>query len=440
MAGAVGAVALAACGGEDEAAAVVTAAPAATKVVTAEAAQPQAKAVTIRYLDNPGTNVQELNAKFGRDFPNVTLEVVNVPQGEHMREKLITSFAAGGGDYDLFLIDIIDVPQFAVAKWAMDISALLPQSLKDDVMDFAKEGCVYKGRWYGAPAISEWKTWTYNLKMINDAGFSGPPATWDEYVEISKAAMDQGIARFGQHWGWKQGENLAAEWPGFVADQGGVQIDENDNLLINDKYGVAALEMMVRWLQEDKILDAASLQGDNRSAQNAQLAGDSVFGLHWGTPPIVFNNPEKSQVVDQTEIGQIPHSPGSPGFTMAGPMGWSITATTKNPDEAWAYVNARAGLEGSKFLFIQDGTPFGYKSLWNDADVIAAAVNYKVDIPVMSKQSESMAQRIQTPFYNEFSAVLQLELQNALTLQKEPQAALDEVVKQYDIIKEKAGF
>jgi hypothetical protein len=42
------------------------------------------------------------------------------------------------------------------------------------------------------------------------------------------------------------------------------------------------------------------------------------------------------------------------------------------------------------------------------------------------------------PWYSEYSAALQLELQNALTAKKKPQQALDDAVDAYNKIKAKA--
>ena len=443
-AGVLAAAALAGCGEaattEAPAATKAAATAAATAVVTQAAAQPKAEIVTLRYLANPQAAEQKLNENFLAANPNIKLQVINVPEGESERDKLLTSFGAGADDYDFFLIDCIDVPQFAEAGWALDVTGRITEEQHKDAMPFALEGMAYKGRWYGLPAISEWKTWAFNLKRIKDAGFAAAPTTWDEYVEVSKAAMGKGLVKFGQHWGWKQGENLVCDYPALLASLGGKMLDDNLNLLVNQEAPVQALEMMIKWTQDDKIIDPASLTGDNTSSRNAQAAGDTLFGLHWGTPLVILNDPAKSKIPNEADIGLMPHAAGQESWTVSGPMGWSVTTSTKHPEEAYMYVEARAGKEGSKFLFVNDGTPFGWNSLWDDPDVKAVAEKFNVKIDVMREQAKHIINRPAVPFYNEFSAALQLELQKALTQQKKAQAAMDDAVTAYNEIKKKAGL
>ncbi len=82
---------------------------------------------------------------------------------------------------------------------------------------------------------------------------------------------------------------------------------------------------------------------------------------------------------------------------------------------------------------------FGWRSLFDDADVKAFATKSQIDFDISRRQAENIVNRPMIPWYSEYSAALQLELQNALTQKKKPQQALDDAVAAYTKIKAKAG-
>ncbi|MES4787291.1 MAG: hypothetical protein C4294_17415, partial [Nitrospiraceae bacterium] len=90
------------------------------------------------------------------------------------------------------------------------------RELIEDMLPFARQAVTYKGKWYGLPKDSEWKTWVYNEKMLKDVGINKPPETWEEYVIAAKAVQEKGLVKYAQTWAWEQGENIACDYPMLV--------------------------------------------------------------------------------------------------------------------------------------------------------------------------------------------------------------------------------
>ena len=410
--------------------------PAAAPAAAAPAAPK--KGSVVKLLETPSATVQAMNDDYAKKT-GVTIEPEVIPQGVDSTAKLIASFNAGGSDYDAVRVDVIDLALYATSNWVDDVSAKWPKELQEDLLPFAKQAVTYKGKWYGMPKDSEWKTWVYNDKLLKDAGVSKPPESWEEYVAAAKAVQGKGLAKFGQTWAWMQAENIACDYPALVAGLGGKYLDEGtDELLVNKDAGVQALQYMVDWLNVDKIVDPASLNAKNANSRDAQAAGDAVFGLHWGTPLAILNDPAKSKVVGQCKMGLMPHKAGGPSWTVSGPECWAISKGSKNKDDAWDYLVYRQGKEGSKRQFLGEGTVFGWKSLFDDPEVKAFATKSQIDFDVAKKQADNIVNRPMLPWYHEYSAALQLELQNALTQQKKPQQALNDAVEAYNKVKQKA--
>ncbi|MPM86897.1 hypothetical protein SDC9_133990 [bioreactor metagenome] len=84
-----------------------------------------------------------------------------------------------------------------------------------------------------------------------------------------------------------------------------------------------------------------------------------------------------------------------------------------------------AGPSGEKDLFLADGSPFGYTSVLNDADVQTKMTAAGGE--VTAEQAKSLAVRPSLPYYADFSSALQDTVQKVLTNQVSVQQGLDDL-------------
>jgi len=355
------------------------------------------------------------------ELTGIHVEVTTVPYWGH-REKLLADFVAGGGAYDFYVIDCIEVAEYAEGGWALDVTDFITPEMKKDILPFAAEGMIYQGKWYGLPFISEWKSTVYNAKMFSDAGFDELASTWDEFVAQCKAIQDAGIVKYATAWSWFQGECLICDFAAIVACFGGEFFDEANMPLFNKGGAVDALQWMVDSIHKYEITDPASLTFTESEVDDGMQAGEIAFSFRWGLPLVALNNPEISKVVDQCAIGLSPSYDGEHSACVSGPMGLSINAFSKHPREAWQVLNFRAGFEGAKRNAIGDGIAPGWAALFTDPDVVEAITG----LDIMLEQAKTVINRPRVPWYWDFSVVLQEELHFALTQEKEPQQALDD--------------
>jgi len=385
------------------------------KLVTAEP-------VTLNVLHGPdetGWTASEYER-----FENLTgihVEVTTVPYWGH-REKLLADFAAEGGAYDFFIIDCIEVAEYAEAGWALDVTDWITPEMKEQILPFAAEGMIYQGKWYGLPFISEWKSTVYNAKKFADAGFDELASTFDEFVVQCQEIQDAGLANYGVSWSWFQGECLICDFAALAACFGGQFFDEQNNPLFNAGGAVDALQWMVDSIYKYEITDPASLTFTEGEVEDAMYAGEIAFCFQWGLPLVPLNNPDVSNVVGECAIGLSPSYDGKHSACVSGPMGLSINAFSEHPREAWQVLNFRAGFEGAKRNAVGAGIAPGWAALFTDPDVVEAISG----LDIMLEQAKTVINRPRVPWYWDFSTALQEELHFALTQQKEPQEAMDD--------------
>jgi multiple sugar transport system substrate-binding protein len=162
---------------------------------------------------------QTLIPQFETQYPNVTVQDVQVPYAD-FRRKLLTAIA-GGTAPDLIRSDIIWVPEFA------DMGAL---AKLDEVMsDFSQyssavfEGPLstnyYNGNYYGLPLDTNNRVLISNTAMLTAAGVEVPPTTMDEFLAACQKihALGEGKYCFGDNstsawnlnpWIWSFGGNI----------------------------------------------------------------------------------------------------------------------------------------------------------------------------------------------------------------------------------------
>lgn len=83
-------------------------------------------------------------------------------------------------------------------------------NLESDFFDGALEDVHWNGEFYGIPWRVELRPMMYRTDLLKEAGFSEPPATWEEIVEIGKALT----IRDGDHvtrWGFAPGVTNPAQ-------------------------------------------------------------------------------------------------------------------------------------------------------------------------------------------------------------------------------------
>jgi multiple sugar transport system substrate-binding protein len=383
--------------------------------------------VELNTIEGPG-NVPFYLSRFVEfaDKTGIKVNLNVIPYGRDAGIKLIASFIAGGEQYDVFLIDCIEVAQYAEAGWVMPVDKWITPDLEKEIVPFAKDGMMFKGHWYGLPYASEWKSFVYNDKMLKNADYTEFPKTWDDVVKYSQKLQDSGVVKYATAFSWAQKESLICDFVAIAASFGGDFFDANLNPLFNKGGAVEALQWMVDSLYKYKIVDPASIMWTEDNVDAAMQSGDIAYQLSWGYPLVRLNDPDKSSILDQAKVGLMPSVDGKHPYTVSGPMGWSISKGTKYPEEAWKFIEFIAGPEGSKVAAIQAGMFSGWKSVLNDPEVQAGVPG----LEDMAKQADYIVNRPIVPWYHEFSVMLAEKLHEALTLKKSPQDALNEAIEE----------
>jgi arabinogalactan oligomer/maltooligosaccharide transport system substrate-binding protein len=185
---------------------------------------------------NEGPAFKELITEFNKTYPNVKINYQSVPFGE-AQNKFKTAAAANSGAPDILRAEVAWVSEFASLGYLYELDGT---ELTADASDFlpAPAGSTkYNGKTYGVPQVTDSLALMYNKKLLNDAGITAAPKTWDE-LKTAAATIEEKTGKTGVYLN-PQGYFMLP----FIYGEGGDLIDpEAKKITVNAPEAVAGAE------------------------------------------------------------------------------------------------------------------------------------------------------------------------------------------------------
>lgn len=396
--------------------------------------------VTIHVLtmDQAGLKPAEIDA-IAREFeaknPDIKVNMEYLGY-DFIHDKITTGMAANPPAYDAAMIDVIWPDEFIKAGYLLDVTDRVTPEMKSGMFPASWNGVTRNGRIYGMPWLMDVKYFMYNKDMLQKAGISEPPKTWEELVEQAQTIKDQGIAEFPIIWSWNQKEGVVCDYAVLLYGNGGSFLDASGKPAFNNEQGVQALEWMKKTI-DDGLTNPSSVASDENAVEADFLAGKSAFAVNWLFQYSDSNDASKSQIVGQAAFAPMPifqagMDAGVKGSSVDGSSSFAIMATTPYPDQTWKFLTYLASNE-VQMKYSKEMLPVWQTDFEGDALKTLEAANptNPVTVPAFLAQFPYANERPMVPYYNEASAALQLAIQEALTGVKSPKEALDEAAAKW---------
>jgi multiple sugar transport system substrate-binding protein len=402
-------------------------------------AQPEAEGpatVHVLAMEQAGPTVEEMDsivAEFNESNPNVEV-VIDYVSYDALHDKVTTAMASSPPAYDVFLVDDIWYSEFADKGYILNVSDKITQEMKDGIFEAAWDIPTVEGEVYGMPWLLDEKYFFYNEKLLNDAGFSDPPKTWEEMVDQATVIKEKGIAEYPIVWSWGQYEAAICDWVTLLEGNGGKLVDEAGNPMFNDETGIATLTWMVQTV-EDGITNPASVSYVEEDVRNVFSQGKAAFALNWTYMYDLVNlNEEESQVTGEIKMSLMPAFSGSgvESATLDGSMGFSVADSSPAKEAAWSYIEYLTS-EDVQMRYSAHLLPIWETAFEGEAGelLMSYSESNAVTVPMFKEQFPYSSVRPKVPFYPEASKALQLALQEALTGQKTPEQALNDAAAKW---------
>ncbi len=379
------------------------------------------------YQKQAGVQVEDmerLTAEYESKHPNIDIQWEYVAY-ESIHDKVVTAAMSGTGSYDIVILDGIWPAEFAEAGFILDVTDYYTKEMKENIFPGAIEEVTYKDRYWGVPFLNGVLFFYYNEKMLNEAGFTEPPKTWDEAAKMAYVAKEKGIVEYPFIGSFGLTELLVCDYAVYLFSFGGEFFTDDLKPAFNSPQGVAALQFLIDGLKGG-IYNPASLESESEEVRRIFSQGEAMFSMNWVYVANLTEDPLESNVIGETKAALMPGTDKVYTATVNGGEGLSIMADSKYPDEAWdflawlvspevniTYANRTLPLYPDNF---KPGSPV------EEAQPKLAAI--------ASEQLSYMINRPIVPYYTEASEILQRELQSALLGQKTAEQALADAESQ----------
>ncbi|MET0530275.1 MAG: sugar ABC transporter substrate-binding protein [Microvirga sp.] len=285
-------------------------------------------------------------------------------QWPDMRTKLIADFSVknppdlsaepGGWVQEFAVQGLLRPLDDFVAKDGREIG------FPDDWQGYTIDRNRYQGKQYGVQLHLTCAALLYNVDMLKEAGFSKPPATWQEFREVAKATAKPGKFGFAPnptfyyYWAWLQ-------------QNGAKYYDPTTNTVTLDTPEAAeALQFLADLIHVDKAAPVPVAGADYEGPQKLFTANRAAMIITgpWDVAPILQGNPKLNWAV-------APALTNKTQSTFFGGVSLMIPATAKYPDKAWDLLKRFVALDTELAATKEAGMTMPRKSWAAHADVKA---------------------------------------------------------------------
>ena len=332
-----------------------------------------------------------------------------------LHQYLLTSLEGEIADFDVLVIDVVWVAEFARAGWIADLSSAFPPAIvRRDFSGGAADAVIAGERTYAVPWFVDVGLLYRRTDLAPD-----PPRS---YAELERAIALARRARpelQGILWQGKQYEGLVCNAYEAIWGHGGESLDGGRLALDTEpaRRAVSYLRGLVeRGLSPRQVLSAAE-----EESRRAFQGGRAVFMRNW---PYAWAESQQrgSPVRGRIAISSLPTETGEPGAGALG--GWQLALNARSPrplrEAALALIGQLTSVDANVTMAVHYARNPPREAAYEDARLKNDAAYIASLLPIVRRARP----RPVTPYYAMVTDVLQSELSAAVSGLRSPADAL----------------
>ncbi len=286
---------------------------------------------------------QRLIPAFEQENPNIRVETINLAFNNELKNTLITRASSNRGP-DVVRIDIAWVPEFSLKGLLEPLNGFSDfKDIRNRFNPKAMDVGFYKNEYYSLPLNIYTKAAIFNRELLKQAGYSKPPSTMKEVLEIAR-----------QH-RFTIGLGGLEPWDTipYLYSLGGTLTNENFNKAsgyLNGEGTIHAVEQLTA-LYRENLIDLPEKAGD----------GENLEGVKAGNILMTDDGPWFYSLLNKTELDRalkrtipVPFPQGNGSASIIGGENLVIMKGSKHPNEAWTFMKWMTGKE-AQLIMAQTG-------------------------------------------------------------------------------------
>jgi len=334
----------------------------------------------------------------------------------------------GRPGFDVFMLDVIWVPEFAYAGWLLDLTPFLPGDEPAPHFPAAIETATYNGRIWAVPWVMNAGLLYFRADLLAKHGLR-PPETFAELAaQVRRIQAAEHNPRLdGFLWQGKQYEGLVVNvLEGLWAN--GTRLLAEDGTMFPEPERAEEVLAFLRMLVESGVSPPWVTAADEELTRRAFGDGKAIFLRNWPYALDLFEAPD-SAVRDKVGIAPLPrHAHGARGVGATGGAHLGVSRHTPHPEAAVALVRFLTSEAAQKAMAAGVALNPTRMALYRDPDLVRGHPS----LPRIFSLAAAARPRPVTPYYLMLSTTLQPEFSAVLVGVKTPREAIAHARRRFE--------
>jgi multiple sugar transport system substrate-binding protein len=364
--------------------------------------------------DTSGDLIQGVK-EFNKANPGLTAKLLEFPESaDEQRNQFIQRQRAKSADCDVFESDVVWTAEFASQKWLYDMTPYV-ESRKDEFVPSTLSSVTYQDKIWGVPRVTDAGLLYYRSDKVKQV-----PATWQDVYKQAKSG--NGIVYQGASY-----EGLTVNFLELAFAAGGkILSDDGKKSVIDSPENLKALQFMVDGIKSGAAPKAVTTYMEEEARRTFE-SGRAEFERQW---PYAYalGNMKGSKVKGKFAVAPYPSFAGGGKAAILGGHNSVVSVYSKNPGGALKLVDYLT----SEKRMTKNATDFS-KTPTLTASYADPAVKKSLPFIDQLKQAVEQAKsRPVSPVYSQISQAIYKNVNNALSGQTDPKAALQKAQDDMD--------
>jgi multiple sugar transport system substrate-binding protein len=353
--------------------------------------------------------------QFNKANPGLNAKLLEFPESaDEQRNQFIQRQRAKSADCDVFESDVVWTAEFASQKWLYDMTPYV-ESRKDEFVPSTLSSVTYQGKIWGVPRVTDAGLLYYRKDQVKSV-----PATWQDVYKQAKAG--KGIVYQGASY-----EGLTVNFLELAFAAGGQILSaDGKKSVIDSPENLKALQFMVDGIKSGAAPKAVTTYMEEEARRTFE-AGRATFERQW---PYAYalGNMKGSKVAGKFAVAPYPPFEGGGKAAILGGHNSVISVYSKNPGGALKLVDYLTGEKRMTRNAVKFSKTPTLKASYDDPAV-------KKALPFIDQLRQAVEQaksRPVSPVYSQISQAIYKNVNNALSGQTDPKAALKKAQSDMD--------
>jgi multiple sugar transport system substrate-binding protein len=380
-------------------------------------------AITLATGKDTSGYLQSALDKWNSSHPNEQIRLIELPESaDQQRQQMIQNGQTKSDAYSILNVDVVWTAEFAANGWIEQLpdNAFPLDKILPPVVDTVK----YFGKLYAAPYLTDGGMLYYRKDLLDAAGVTTPPKTWDEMTQdCTKVKAMPANASIGCYAGqFDKYEGLTVNFSEAVNSAGGKVVDDSGKPVVDSPQAKQGLDFLVNGFKSG-LIPKEAITYKEEEGRRAFQDGQLLFHRQWPYQYTKANATDgSSKVAGKFAVAPLPGLSG-PGKSTLGGHNLAISKYAKNKGSALEFIKFLTSESEEKLHLQKTSEAPVYAELYDDP-TLQQQFPY---LPTLKASVNNASSRPKVVKYGDATTAIEEEAYAAITGTKTSDQALKDL-------------